>query len=98
MRYTSPYILTEQSGNNVFAWERRYERYGKLPTLTIPALIDGDISDVQIGDEIVFEEIENGELKSCRGLKHFVKMKDQEIFIFDNHNHALYFWIDAIKR
>ena len=24
--------------------------------------------------------------------------KQQEIIIFDNHNHALYFWIDAVRR
>jgi hypothetical protein len=27
-----------------------------------------------------------------------VKIKNKEIFIFDNHNHALYFWLDAMRR
>ncbi len=98
--YRSKHILTEKCGNNAFAWDRRYEKYGKTPILAIPALIKGDISDVQIGDQVVFEEEENHELKSCIGLKHFVKLQreDQEIVIFDNHNHALYFWIDAVRR
>jgi hypothetical protein len=38
----------------------------KNPTLTIPALIDGTLEDVLVGDAIVFEEVENGKLKSCR--------------------------------
>ncbi len=54
-----------------------------------------------IGDEIVFEEVENGQIISCKGLKHFVRIEKTlfpEMVIFDNHNHALFFWTDAIRR
>lgn len=102
MLYDNPQILREEQGNNAFAWEERAKKYGKSPTLTIPSLIEWDISDVQIGDEIVFEEIENGKLKSCVGLRNFIQLSTgntkQEVTIFDNHNHALYFWIDAVKK
>ncbi len=106
--YINPSILTDKIWNNAFAWDRRYEKYGKSPTLSIPNLIDGNIADVLLGDDIVFEEIEDGELRSCKWLKHFVRIVRhwdaysmtgrKEIYIFDNHNHALSFWIDALRR
>ncbi len=114
MPYSEVHILDQELGNNAFAWEERMRKYGVMPTLTIPSLIDGDISDVQIGQTIAFEEIENGVIKSCQWLRHFVRMKiprnhqiekqwnpvlhAQELTIFDNHNHALYFWLDAVRR
>lgn len=112
MPYTKPYILTEKAWNNAFAWEERILKYNKNPSLTIPSCITGDIWDVQIGEEIVFEEVENDILKSCKGLKNFIRIqgnnsnklvvweaeKAPEIIVFDNHNHALYFWCEAIKK
>lgn len=113
MPYSEVHILDQELGNNAFAWEERMRKYGVMPTLTIPSLIDGDISDMQIGQTIAFEEIENGVIKSCQWLRHFVRMKiprnqaekqwnpvlhAQELTIFDNHNHAIYFWLDAVRR
>ena len=107
MPYREPRILDQKLGNNAFAWEERMRKYARSPTLTIPSLIDGDISDVEIGETIAFEERENEVIRSCKWLKHFVrimipKKQDEEewlgMTIFDNHNHALYFWIDAVKR
>lgn len=100
--YSRESYLSEPCGNNIFAWEQRKKTYGRSPTLTIPSLIEGGISDVQISNNIVFEEIENGILKSCVGLKYFIHIPSSSekppITIFDNHNHALYFWIDAVRR
>lgn len=101
--YSNTYTITEQYWNNAFAWEQRWAIYQKQPTLTIPSLIQGTISDVQIGEDIVFEEVENGSLQSCIGLKNFVQLSTPSqsgippIAIFDNHNHALYFWIEAVR-
>lgn len=97
MPYTKPTILTEKSWNNAFAWEKRTEKYNHSPILHIPPCITGDLSRVQIGDEIAFEEIEDDILKSFKGLKNFVYLSDKTI-VFDNHNHALYFWIEAIRK
>jgi len=184
--YSQKQILTEPLGNNAFAWQKREVLYGHSPILTIPSLIDWTVDDIAIGDDIVFEELEDWVLKSCKGLRNFVrivkndensemglrgeeKMKakngetegdklsesdesnilmseaneflspsgafgtfhswkvrsketkygfppkilgndggagflhpqewqKQEILIFDNHNHALYFWCDAVRR
>ena len=97
MHYQNKQILTQKLGNNAFAWDARTAKYGQSPTLTIPAFINGMLDDVKIGTEIVFEEIENGTLRSCVGLEKFVQLSEH-IVVFDNHNHALSFWIDAIKR
>ena len=95
--YSKQHILTENLGNNSFAWDERTSRYGHSPTLTIPALIDGTLDDVIIWDDIVFEEMEDGILRSCKGLRNFVQLSGNMV-IFDNHNHALYFWCDAVRQ
>lgn len=40
---------------------------------------------------------ERGVLRSCTGLEHFIRMDWNSIsmIVFDNHNHALYFWYEA---
>ena len=97
MHYHNKQLLTQNLGNNAFAWEERTTKYGSSPTLTIPALVDGTVDDVKIGSTISFEEVENGILRSCVGLENFVQLSE-DMVIFDNHNHALYFWIDAVKE
>ena len=97
MPYQTNKILTEKLWNNAFAWEERALKYKKSPILNIPSLIEGSIWDVKIGKEIAFEEVENGKLKSCKGLQNFVHISPN-ITIFDNHNHALYFWLDSVRK
>ncbi|MBC7498579.1 UPF0489 family protein [Candidatus Gracilibacteria bacterium] len=97
MHYANKQILNQNLGNNAFAWDERTAEYGQSPILTIPALIDGTLDDVKIGSQIVFEEIENGILRSCVGLENFVQLSENMI-VFDNHNHAIYFWIDAVRE
>ena len=39
--YRNTSILSENTGNNAFAWEKRKEYHNKeFPSLTIPSLID----------------------------------------------------------
>jgi len=105
MPYKDPYILREKAGNNAFAYDIREDK-----TLMIPSLIEWTLDDVKIGDEIVFEEIDDWVLKSCTWLQHFVRLTNHPtiplsdyptippITIFDNHNHALYFWLEAVRN
>ncbi len=57
-----------------------------------------------MGSQIAFADMENGVLRECIGLEHFVninwkhKTGNTKLMVFDNHNHALYFWIDAVRR
>jgi hypothetical protein len=97
MHYRNKQILTQKLGNNAFAWERRRLEYTRDPILHIPRLIDGTLDDVRIGTEIVFEEVENGTLRSCMGMENFVRLSENMV-VFDNHNHALYCWIDAVRQ
>lgn len=91
--------LDKEHWNNGLSWRKRRELWSNC-TLYIPSLIDGNLSDVVIGEDIVFEEIENDSLLSCRWLKNFVRFSylDIPVVIFDNHNHALYFWVQALRE
>lgn len=97
--YSRKQILIENLWNNALSWDLR-KKWDKNPILTIPPLVYGNIEDIRIWDDIVFEEIEEGEIRSCKGLKNFIETSLQGIpaIIFDNHNHALYFWIEALRK
>jgi len=93
--YTAPFQITKKIGNNAFSFSLR-----KNPVITIPDLIDSTFDDVRIGSKIVFEDIdEKGNLKSCVGLKNFIRTKHpitgKPVIIVDNHNHVFYFWYEA---
>jgi DNA helicase IV len=93
--YEKPFSITKPVSNNTFSFDKRVS-----PKLYVPSVIEGTAEDVQIGHEIVFEDIDNeGFYQSCVGLKHFVKMRHPEtgasMVIVDNHNHVFYFWYEA---
>ena len=93
-RYTGFYI-DKPYGNNVFSYEKRENK-----KIFVPRLIKGNLDDVQIGDNIAFNEIdEENEIKAI-GLKNLVQYKfnNKKIYIFDNHNHAFYFWMKSLKN
>ena len=88
--YERPFYIMEKVSNNSFSFEKRPK-----PVLHVPALINGDFRDVKPGREIVIEDFgDNGELRSCRGLKKFVRIlwRGKHVYVFDNHNHAFAFW------
>ena len=91
--YTAPSYLTQPIGNNAFSYDERIALWS-VGKLCIPSLISWTVDDLQQGSEICFEEVINNKLKSCTGLKHFVQIEyhGKQIFIVDNHNHALVFW------
>ncbi|HRX64106.1 MAG TPA: UPF0489 family protein [Candidatus Absconditabacterales bacterium] len=84
--YNKPFQITENVGNNVFCFDKISNA-----KLYVPKLIKGDLSDVKIGESIAFREEKNGKITEYKGLKDFVQIKNKNIYIFDNHNHALYF-------
>jgi len=96
--YDRSFFITENISNNSFSFDKR-----KNPSVFVTDIQDGRIDDVQTGDKIVFEDFdENGELKSCTGLKHFIRLKHpttgKQIVVVDNHNHVFYFWHEARQR
>lgn len=94
--YKNPFYLTEPLGNNAFSYEKRTRKI-----LYVPPIIDGIFSDIRQGVEVVFEDVdEKNVLRSCIGLQNFIRMewKGIPLVVFDNHNHALYFWYEARNR
>lgn len=93
-KYTGFYI-DKPYGNNVFSYEERENK-----KIFVPKLIEGNLEDVQIGENIVFNEIDEGNEIKAIGLKNLVeyKLRDKMIYIFDNHNHAFYFWMKSLKN
>lgn len=93
-RYKGFYI-DKPYGNNVFSYEERENK-----KIFIPKLIEGNLEDVKIGDNIVFNEIDEEIEVKAKGLENLVQYKfaDKTIYIFDNHNHAFYFWMKSLKN
>lgn len=58
------------------------------------------INDLALGDQIVFEEVDDGKLISCKGLDSLVmcEYNGVPVCIMDNHNHALYFRYQALQQ
>ncbi len=93
--YYNGFYIEKPVGNNAFSFAGRRNK-----RIYVPPLIEGDLDSLAVGDEIAFSEVVDGrEINTC-GLKHFVHMKREgkEFFIFDNHNHAFFFWLYALKK
>jgi len=86
----SSFEISEPVGNNAFSYEQRQHK-----TIWVPPLVSGTLSDLALGEEIVFSEIEDGIEQNRTGLKNFLYFSfgGKDIFIFDNHNHAFFFWL-----
>jgi hypothetical protein len=95
--YSEPFRIEGPLGNNALSYDRR----GRAPSLWVPSLLNGTIADVTPGDRVVFEDVdEHGVLHSCIGLSHLVRTEWAGVptVVVDNHNHAFYFWFDAMER
>lgn len=102
MFYKKWFFLEEAVWNNAFSFEQR-----KNKKLYIPEIIDLSINDldkIQIQDDfskIAFEDFDfDDKLSTNYWLKNFyrIKHKWKEIILFDNHNHAFYFWYEARNK
>lgn len=90
MIYKKSFYITDPVSNNSFNHEARLSK-----KLFVPALVEGGLEDVELGDEVVFEDLDDeGVLRSCKGLRTYVKLdaKGVPAYVFDNHNHAFAFW------
>lgn len=93
--YQSSFYLTDNISNNSLSFEKR-----KNPQLYVPKVIEGNLEDVKIGTEVVFEDYdEHDQLQSCIGLENLVKLvhpqTKKSMVVVDNHNHVFYFWYEA---
>ncbi len=95
--YKNPFYITEPVWNNIFSYKERVNK-----KIFVPSLIEIDsFNDIKLWNEIVFEDFDfNDKLSSNKWLKNFYKIKWRwkDIYLFDNHNHAFYFWYLARKE
>ena len=92
--YQKSFFLEKNIGNNAFSYNLRKNKF-----LYVPALIIWWIEDISLWNEVVFEDVDfDWNLQSCMGLKNFYKLPrdDKEIILFDNHNHAYFFWWESV--
>jgi len=91
--FYSGFFIDGPVGNNAFSYEARERR-----SIYVPQLVETPLQNAVVGDEIVFCEIEDGIEKARRGLKNLIYHREgaKHFFLFDNHNHALPFWIAAM--
>lgn len=89
------FSITQPVGNNSFSFDQRQQK-----NIFVPLLIKGNPSDLSIGKHIAFSEIVDGKEHNFFGLKNFIYFEhgQTEIFIFDNHNHAFFFWAYAHQK
>jgi hypothetical protein len=90
--------ITDPVWNNEFSYQERIALWS-VGKIFVPSLITWSLDDLEEWSEIVFEEALNWKLISCTWLKHFVQLEYEwiPIYIVDNHNHALTFWIQKQK-
>lgn len=96
LKYGHGFYIDQPVGNNAFSFAQRTQK-----RIYVPALIKGTPDDLQSGEEIAFSEVDSSGLEiNCRGLKNFIHLQagTRDVFIFDNHNHAFFFWAYALKN
>lgn len=94
--YEKSFYIEDEVWNNAFSFKKRQDK-----KIYVTNIIDWTIDDVKLWTEKVFEDFDfDWKLVSFSGLKNFVRFNFdwKECVIFDNHNHAFYFWCEAYKN
>jgi len=91
--YQKSFYITDCVGNNTFCFHEVSE-----PKLFVPSLLKGNQYQPTLGREIAFRDRDfSGILQLKTGLENFYQYDWNGIplYLFDNHNHAFYFWYRA---
>ncbi len=95
--YKKTFYITSAVWNNAFSFEKRNNK-----KLFVPSLIKiNNFDDIFMWNEIVFEDFDFADkLQSCFWLRNFYEIdyKWKKVYLFDNHNHAYFFWHQAFKN
>ncbi len=102
--YSKSFYITKPIWNNAFSYLGR-----KNKQLFIPSLIEiSEFNEIELWEEIAFEDFDlDWKLSTNKWLKNFYKIKNKNlenkwimapIYLFDNHNHAFYFWYKTRKE
>jgi len=88
--YSQSFYITDCVGNNVFCFEEVVD-----PKIFVPSLLVGNQHTPTLGTEIAFRDRDfDNVLQYKAGLANFYQYDWNGIplYLFDNHNHAFYFW------
>jgi len=105
--YKKSFYIEKPVGNNAFSYNKRENK-----KLYVPSLIEiENFDDIKLWNEIAFEDYNfDDKLSYNYWLKNFYNIKPlpnpplqgegttAPIYLFDNHNHAYYFWYLARKE
>lgn len=96
--YSSPFFITEPVWNNAFSINERINKKLYVPELKEISSFD----EIEIWNEISFEDFDfDWKFSSNVWLRNFYKFTNNTIikkginapiYLFDNHNHAYFFW------
>ena len=94
--YKKEFYINIPRWNNAFSYEKRINKKLFVPSLKRIHSLE----EIELWDKIVFEDFnfDNEKLISATGLRNFYeieflyKWKRKKMYLFDNHNHALFFW------
>lgn len=95
--YSHPFAIEQRAGNNAFAYDKR----GDAPRIWVPSLVDGSWDDVVLGERVAFADLDDdGQLREASGVAHLVRTHWRGVpaVVMDNHNHAFYFWCEAVQQ
>ncbi len=89
--YQNSFYITNCIGNNALSYNQRTNKKLFVPSLKTISSFD----EIEFWDEVVFEDYDFDDiLQSCTGLRNFYEMtwRGKPLYLFDNHNHAYYFF------
>jgi len=88
MYYLRPIIIYHSIGNNAFVYDERKQLFGKAE-IVVPAMIEGTVADLKLGDTIVFAEKIDGELREFVGLEKLVCIRSES---YKLQAESWYYW------
>ncbi len=95
--YSKPFYIEKAIWNNELSFEKR-----NIKKLYVPSLVENaSFSDIELWNEVVFSDFDfEGNLIEAKWLKNFYELEWmwKKIYLFDNHNHAFYFWYLAREK
>lgn len=95
--YSKSFYIENPVWNNALSFKKR-----NIKKLYVPSLIENaNFSDIELWSEVVFSDFDfDWNLIEAKWLKNFYELELawKKIYLFDNHNHALYFWYLAKEK
>lgn len=95
--YNKWFYLDLPIWNNAFSFDKRVNKKLFITSLKKISILD----EIKLWEKIVFEDFDfDWKLSSNFWLDNFYNFSwnNKEVYLFDNHNHAFYFWYEARKK